>query len=536
MVINLILLTLIKKEVIEFLTKKTNLITMFILPIVLIIVFGTLFNGFMVKDSNIYKDKIIYYRINNINQNNDQLKIFYNFITEFEKDTNVDFIQVNNKDKYIKKVNENKAICLLDIYKDDYYYYRNENKESMESKIFRNAYEQYLKKYNLIKSIQRTNPKNINKILNNQIDLSLNNQEIDSEEVNSKEVNSFTYYTFAQLVLIILYISNLISKSMYRDKYSKFRYYQIILSKIIFAMIVGLLQIIIVYMISTNFLDVSWGNNLFKIILVLISFTIFSSVLGISISMIYEDKKTSYNILNTILIVMCFLGGLYVPICVIKSNVITNFLSDLIPTYWVNLAIIGLSQNIINYYFNISIAISLVLSIIILVIPLILSKLKIIIKKKSRLIITIILSIFILITFSFEYLGKYNFKVGVIDEDNSYISEEIIKVIEDLEDIDVVPLKKSDYKIKLITKQIQMVVIINKGFENNMLNLKNANLIIKSTSQSDIKSIIQSILKVRLEDLTTISKLSEGNINKFKTLYTDYKDIPTQLSLNDIKK
>ena len=127
-------------------------------------------------------------------------------------------------------------------------------------------------------------------------------------------------------------------------------------------------------------------------------------------------------------------------------------------------------------------------------------------------------------------------RISIIDEDNSYISEEIIKVIEDLEDIDVVPLKKSDYKIKLITKQIQMVVIINKGFENNMLNLKNANLIIKSTSQSDMKSIIQSILKVRLEDLTTISKLSEGNINKFKTLYTDYKDIPTQLSLNDIKK
>ena len=35
-------------------------------------------------------------------------------------------------------------------------------------------------------------------------------------------------------------------------------------------------------------------------------------------------------------------------------------------------------------------------------------------------------------------------RISIIDEDNSYISEEIIKVIEDLEDIDVVPLKKSD--------------------------------------------------------------------------------------------
>ena len=63
-------------------------------------------------------------------------------------------------------------------------------------------------------------------------------------------------------------------------------------------------------------------------------------------------------------------------------------------------------------------------------------------KKKSYIIVGIIIPAFIIVFFSFEFGGEYKFKVGVIDNDNSYTSKEIIKTIDDLEDIESVEMAK----------------------------------------------------------------------------------------------
>ncbi|MEG0857197.1 MAG: ABC transporter permease [Terrisporobacter sp.] len=160
---------------------------------------------------------------------------------------------------------------------------------------------------------------------------------------------------------------------------------------------------------------------------------------------------------------------------------------------------------------------------------------KVLIKKKSYILMGIILPAFIIVFFSFEFGGQYNFKVGIIDKDNTYVSQEIIKTITSLEDVDVTNIKEKDYKVDLITQQIQMVIIINKEFEDNLLNLKDQDIIIKSTSQSDIKATIESLIKSKIEDFIVISKLSNKDINKFKEINQYYNDIPTELSLNDIE-
>ena len=47
---------LIKKEIIQFLRNKTDVLTMFIFPIILIVVMGTALNGLMNVDKNIFED------------------------------------------------------------------------------------------------------------------------------------------------------------------------------------------------------------------------------------------------------------------------------------------------------------------------------------------------------------------------------------------------------------------------------------------------------------------------------------------------
>lgn len=377
----MILLTLIKKEVKQFFRSKSDVIIMLIFPVILVFVMGKSLNGLMSMDKNIFNNKIIYYRVNAPINNEKNLQLFYDFMIHFEKSTNVRFVENNKYNDATNEVNNNNAICFIDIYDNGINYFRNEKRESTESKIFRNLYEQYMRKYDFLQSIYKSNPQQIKNALEYEIKILLKNEGIDQEEVNS-----FTYYTFAELTLIILYISSITSISMYKEKslhtmtrlkVSNANKINILLSKIFLGLIVGILQIAIVYTISTKFFKINWGENLLYIFIVLISLVIFSSVLGIFMSIVFPDQKTAYTANNILIIIMGFLGGSYVPICLVKSSRITSFLSEIMPSYWANISLLSLSYNVKTKYYIISIFISLSLSILMLIIGDLVSKLKV---------------------------------------------------------------------------------------------------------------------------------------------------------------
>ena len=167
-------------------------------------------------------------------------------------------------------------------------------------------------------------------------------------------------------------------------------------------------------------------------------------------------------------------------------------------------------------------------------IRLIINTMKVLMKKKSYIIVGIIIPAFIIVFFSFEFGGEYKFKVGVIDNDNSYTSKEIIKTIDDLEDIESVEIKAEDYKILLITEQIQMAIIIDDDFQNKLLSSEENEIKIKSINESDVKSVVKTMVELKCEDLSMIAKMSNKDINKFKEINQDYNDKTTRLSLNDV--
>lgn len=368
--INLTLFHLIEMEIKEFFKNKIYVIAMFIFPLILIIIMGTALDGHMSMDNNIFRDKIIYYRISN--SDDKHIKLFYNFMMEFEKKTNVSFIQVDKNEVAMKSVNSNKAISFIDLNGYNYKYFRNENKESNESKVFRNVFEQYYKKYNLLGSLRKNNSTELQKIINNQISISLR-----SKSISQEEVNSFTYYTFTQLTLIILYIPIIMSISIYKDKNLqrtsrlkklKFNNINILISKVVLGLVIGILQILIIYLVSTRFFYVNWGKNLLTMFAVLVALIIFSSILGIFIFTMCSKQKITIMIINILIIAMVFLGGAYAPIGLLKSSSVTSFLSKISPTYWSNISLISLSQGVNVNYHVISIAFSLGISILLLLI------------------------------------------------------------------------------------------------------------------------------------------------------------------------
>ena len=91
----MILITLIKKEVLHFFRNKSNVATMFIFPIVLIVILGFALNGLMNVDFNIFKDNKVYFKANNINTENKYLQLFNTFKNNCEEDMKIEFKEIS---------------------------------------------------------------------------------------------------------------------------------------------------------------------------------------------------------------------------------------------------------------------------------------------------------------------------------------------------------------------------------------------------------------------------------------------------------
>lgn len=148
----------------------------------------------------------------------------------------------------------------------------------------------------------------------------------------------------------------------------------------------------------------------------------------------------------------------------------------------------------------------------------------------------IIVTAVVIMFFTFKFDKDHSFKVGIIDKDKSYFSQEIINTIDDIEGVDIIYTQEKDCDILLITQQIQMIILINNNFQEKLLNLEDEEIHIKAIKESDIKFSIESMLRLNIDDMITLAKLSNKDINKFKLLYEDYKDQYTILSLNDVKE
>ena len=166
----------------------------------------------------------------------------------------------------------------------------------------------------------------------------------------------------------------------------------------------------------------------------------------------------------------------------------------------------------------------------------IINTIKILFKKKSFIVMSIIAPAIITLFFSFVFGNSINYKVGIVNKDKDYISNEIIETINNIENIDVVDISKENYEMLLVSHQIQMVIIIEEEFTYKVLNLEEGKIEIKSISNSDIKETLVSIIKSKVDNLSLIAKISNKNIDEFKENNEEYKENLIKYNLNDIKE
>ena len=111
----MILISLIKKEVLHFFRNKSNVATMFIFPIVLIVVMGFSLNGLMNVDHNIFGNEKVYYKVNNINYDSRYLQVFNSFKESCENNMKIEFEEISNESEGKGKVNNSQGLAFVNL-------------------------------------------------------------------------------------------------------------------------------------------------------------------------------------------------------------------------------------------------------------------------------------------------------------------------------------------------------------------------------------------------------------------------------------
>ncbi|MBU5317373.1 ABC transporter permease [Clostridium bornimense] len=359
---------MLKKELKMFFRSKGNVIMLFLFPIILITTLSLSLKNIMSSETEIFgendKDSIVYY---SVDENAKYKDGFFMFVDRIKKEINIKFKEVEDLDKVKDKIDDDKAIAYVSLYKSNFDIYTSKNGDTTKSKIFKSMIESLFNKYGTYETIEKLNEKSVNNVIKSTYD-----KYVVSENINGKKtVTSAEYYTFAELALIILNVSTVIGELVYKEKQlntinrikmSKVSERTMIFSKIALGIIISILQIILVYIYTTLILKVNWGENTLKFILLFIVFGLFSSMLGAIVGISCKTDTAVAGILNGIMYLICILGGCFSTRLMITKVPILNKLMYLSPIYWINTAINTMICGLDTNLYLVAIMIPIILS------------------------------------------------------------------------------------------------------------------------------------------------------------------------------
>lgn len=357
---------MLEKEFKQFIRKKSNIIMLFVFPIVLITTLALGLKDLMSGNMNIFgndnEKSIVYYSIY------DDSKYKEGFLTF--KDTISEEISIEFKEESLENVKDEidsyDAIAFVEVNNDGFSIYTSKKGDNTEMKIFKQIMDNALNNFAAYETIAKKNPKDMMNLSESNV------KEILSDATkNLRNSSSAEYYTFAELALIILFISTITAQSTYKEKelitinrikLSKVSEQRLIFTKVFFGCLIGIVQTILVWAYSSIFLNVNWGENTIKFILLYIALSLFASMGGVVLGIICKNSGTFSGILNGAIIVICALGGCYTPLYTITSSEVMATICKVSPIYWINIATNSMICDIKTNSYIVALLIPLVLS------------------------------------------------------------------------------------------------------------------------------------------------------------------------------
>ncbi len=351
-------ITIMRKELKQFLKNPGNMLFVFVLPVLFILLMTTALRNYVGKDYNTFRDgKLLVF---NGGATETAVTDLENFRRTLKNSTGVIFENTGNPDEAKERVNRSEAFGLITLKGNKVSYYRSPYNEPVGGKLVRGIFQLVMGK-----------------------NTTQSRSKIKTTVINKPAINSNAYFTFTELAFIMMFIALVIGQSVINErrlgtieriKLAKRGISTLLISKLTLGIIAGFLQVVTVYLFSSLYLGVKWGDKIGYILLVLLSIAVLSSTFGIVIGMIARTKTVLDSIILMSVMSSSYAGGVLAPVYLMEHMSIVKVLIKLSPLYWTGKSLNSLHAGIVDMHTWVCLAVCMSLTVVLLFIYKALSK------------------------------------------------------------------------------------------------------------------------------------------------------------------
>lgn len=166
-----------------------------------------------------------------------------------------------------------------------------------------------------------------------------------------------------------------------------------------------------------------------------------------------------------------------------------------------------------------------------------LNSLKVTFRKRSNILVYLIVPLIsVVLIMGFISGGKEGkIKIGVVNNDNNIISNDMMKYLKDTGKFEVINITQSQVEKSIVDKDVALALVIPKDFTEGIYKNKVDNIKIVSIQGKEVTAWIENYTNRYIDNLLSISKVSKGNKDEFDKIYNNYKKEGTKLNVKKLE-
>lgn len=145
-------------------------------------------------------------------------------------------------------------------------------------------------------------------------------------------------------------------------------------------------------------------------------------------------------------------------------------------------------------------------------------------KNKSKFLISVFIPIVIIFFVSKLMLGQSGgLKIGIVNNDNSNVSNYIITSLSENKDVSIINLSESQLKSDFAQNTIQSGVVISANFQKDLLAGNIGGIKVIGRDGDSSYKLVEGIINSNLGNIENLAKAAKGNETIFNSMLTQYK-------------
>ncbi len=319
---------------------KSNAL-MVLFPIVLITILGAAFSGLFSSSAALEDEKVLY-KVD-VTENVQFAAAFENFCELLSDETGIVFEKTEDVEAAKADTENHSYSALVHITENPLQinFYKNE-RAGFSTTLMENSLNSFIKTYDAMTAIAVNNPTAFDKM-----QVKVNKEYVRIRSLDPKRnPGSTDYYAITMLTLIMLYSSltgfwgirsEIDQKTAPRILCSPVRSFELLTGKVIGSFFVTIVQGVIVILFSKWVLNAYWGENILPVAILILTYALMTVSIGVALAFLIRSSDVASGILNTVIPVLVFLGGGYMPLSIMNGFILK--IAQVSPVYWINTAL-----------------------------------------------------------------------------------------------------------------------------------------------------------------------------------------------------